>query len=68
MAVALASFLVAITNSGSLPSNIIGFVLHLAIGAVSLNIFMMVERRVKSPLVPLKLLLQPAVFAGINMC
>jgi MFS family permease len=64
MAVSLASFLVAITNSGSLPSNIIGFVLPLAVGAASLIIFIIVERRAKSPLVPLKLLFQPAVFAG----
>jgi MFS family permease len=64
MTVALVSFLVAITNSGSLPSNITGFVIPLAVGAVSLIIFIMVERRAKSPLVPLKLLFQPAVFVG----
>jgi MFS family permease len=64
MAVALVSFLVAITNSGSLSSNIIGFALPLVIGAVSLIIFVIVERRAKSPLVPLKLLFQPAIFVG----
>jgi MFS family permease len=64
MAVALVSFLVAITNSGSLSSNIIGFALPLVVGAVSLVIFIIVERRAKSPLVPLKLLFQPAVFTG----
>jgi MFS family permease len=64
MTVALVSFLVAITNSGSLSSNIIGFALPLVVGAVSLVIFIIVERRAKSPLVPLKLLFQPAVFTG----
>jgi MFS family permease len=64
MAVALVSFLVAITNSGSLPDNIIGFAIPLIIGAASLIIFLMVERKAKDPLVPLRLLMQPAVFAG----
>jgi hypothetical protein len=39
IAVALASFLVAITNNRSLPSNIIGFVLPLAIGAVTYYLY-----------------------------
>jgi MFS family permease len=64
MAVALVSFLVAITNSGSLPDNIIGFAIPLIIGVASLIIFLMVERKAKDPLVPLRLLMQPAVFAG----
>lgn len=64
MAVALVSFLVAITNSGSLPDNIIGFAIPLIIGVASLIIFLMVERKAKDPLVPLGLLMQPAVFAG----
>ena len=64
MAVAMVSFLIAITNSGKLPDNIIGFVIPLIIGAVSLILFLRVERKAKNPLVPLKLLLQPAIFAG----
>lgn len=64
MAVALVSFMIAITNSGSLPDNFIGFIIPLIVGAISLIIFLMVERRAKELLVPLKLLLQPAIFAG----
>lgn len=64
MTVSLVSFLIAITNSGSLPDNLIGFVIPLIIGAVSLIIFLRVEKKAKDPLVPLKLLMQPAIFAG----
>ena len=64
MTVSLVSFLIAITNSGSLPDNLIGFVVPLIIGAVSLIIFLRVEKKAKDPLVPLKLLMQPAIFAG----
>ena len=64
MAVSLVSFLVAITNSGSLLENPVGFTLPLVIGTVSLVIFVLVEKKAKSPLVPLKLLFQPAIFAG----
>ena len=64
MTVSLVSFLIAITNSGSLPDNLIGFVVPLIIGAVSLIIFLIVEKKAKDPLVPLKLLMQPAIFAG----
>jgi MFS family permease len=64
MTVALVSFMIAITNSGSLPDNFVGFIIPLIIGAISLSIFLVVEKRAKEPLVPLKLLLQPAIFAG----
>jgi MFS family permease len=64
MAVALVSFMVAITNSGKLPDNIIGFAIPLIIGAISLIIFLRVEKKAQNPLVPLKLLMQPAIFAG----
>jgi len=64
MTVSLVSFLVAITNSGSLSENPLGFAIPLVIGAISLVIFVLVEKRAKSPLVPLKLLLQPPIFAG----
>jgi MFS family permease len=64
MSVSLVSFLIAITNSGSLSENPLGFVVPLIIGAISLVMFILVERRSKSPLVPLKLLLLPPIFAG----
>jgi MFS family permease len=64
MSISLVSFLIAITNSGSLLENPLGFAIPIIIGAVSLVIFIRVEKRAKSPLVPLKLLLQPAIFAG----
>ncbi len=64
MSVSLVSFLIAITNSGSASENPLGFAVPLVIGAISLVLFIIVEKRTKSPLVPLKLLLQPAIFAG----
>ena len=64
MSVSLVSFLIAITNSGSLSENPLGFVVPLVIGAISLILFILVEKRAKSPLVPLKLLLSPPIFAG----
>jgi MFS family permease len=64
MSVSLVSFLIAITNSGSLLENPLGFAIPIIIGTGSLVIFIRVEKRAKSPLVPLKLLLQPAIFAG----
>jgi MFS family permease len=64
MTIALVSFLVAITNSGSLLENPVGFGVPLVIGAISLVIFVLVEKKAKDPLVPLKLLFQPAIFAG----
>jgi len=64
MTVSLVSFLVAITNSGSLVENPLGFVVPLIIGAIALVLFIIVEKKAKSPLVPLKLLLQPPIFAG----
>ena len=64
MTVALVSFMIAITNSGKLPDGIISFAVFLIIGSVSLILFLKVERKAKNPLVPLKLLMQPAIFAG----
>jgi MFS family permease len=64
MTVSLVSFLVAITNSGSALENPLGFAVPLVIGAISLILFVLVEKKSKSPLVPLKLLLQPPIFAG----
>ena len=62
MAVTLVAFLVALTNSTS--GNLLSFVTPIIIGAVSLVLFIIIENRVKNPLVPLKLLTQPAIFAG----
>jgi MFS family permease len=64
MTVSLVSFLVGITNSGSALENPLGFAVPLVIGAISLILFVLVEKKSKSPLVPLKLLLQPPIFAG----
>lgn len=64
MSVSLVSFLIAITNSGSLLENPLGFAVPMVIGAISLVIFILVEKKTKSPLVPLKLLFQPAIFTG----
>jgi MFS family permease len=64
MSVSLVSFLVAITNSSSLQEDPLGFAIPMVIGAISLVLFILVEKRAKSPLVPLKLLLQPPIFAG----
>ena len=64
MSVSLVSFLIAITNSGSLLENPLGFAVPMVIGVISLVIFILVEKKTKSPLVPLKLLFQPAIFTG----
>jgi MFS family permease len=64
MSVSLVSFLVAITNSSSLQEDPLGFAAPMVIGAISLVLFILVEKRAKSPLVPLKLLLQSPIFAG----
>jgi MFS family permease len=64
MSVSLVSFLVAITNSSSLSEDPLAFGVPMVIGAISLILFVLVEKRAKSPLVPLKLLLQPPIFAG----
>jgi MFS family permease len=60
----LVSFLVAVTNSSSLLEDPLGFAVPIIIGAISLVLFILVEKRAESPLVPLKLLLQPPIFAG----
>lgn len=62
MAVTLVAFLVALTNSSS--GNLLSFIIPMIIGAVSLVLFVITENKVKKPLVPIKLLTQPAIFAG----
>jgi MFS family permease len=64
MAVAIVSFLLSITFSGSIATNLIAFVLPLAVGVISLILFIIVERRTKSPLVNLKLMFHPVVLSG----
>ena len=64
MAVTLVSFLIAITFSGRIATNLIAFVVPLAIGVIFLVLFIFVEKRVKSPLVNLKLVFHPVIFTG----
>ena len=64
MAVTLVSFLIAITYSGSIATNPITFVVPLAIGVIFLVLFLIVEKRVKYPLVNLKLVFHPVIFVG----
>ena len=64
MAVTLVSFLIAITYSGSIAINPIAFVVPLAIGVIFLVIFLIVEKRVKYPLVNLKLVFHPVILIG----
>ena len=64
MAVTLVSFLIAITFSGSIATNPVAFVVPLAIGVIFLVLFIIVEKRVKYPLVNLKLVFHPVIFIG----
>jgi MFS family permease len=62
MAVTLVSFLIAITFSGSIATDLMAFVIPLVIGIIFLMLFIFVEKRVKSPLVNLKLVFHPVIF------
>ncbi|MFL6330025.1 MAG: MFS transporter [Nitrososphaeraceae archaeon] len=64
LTVTLVSFLVAITFSGSIASNLMAFVTPLVIGVIFLVLFLIVEKRVKPPLVNLKLVFHPVIFTG----
>jgi len=64
IAVTLVSFMVAITFSGSLTTNLAAFVIPLAIGIIFLILFMRVEKRARYPLVNLKLAFHPVIFTG----
>ena len=64
MTVTLVSFLIAITFSGSIATNLIGFVVPLVIGVIFLVLFIIVEKQVKSPLVNLKLVFHPVILVG----
>jgi MFS family permease len=64
LTVTLVSFLVAITYSTSITTNLARFVVPLAIGVISMVLFFIVEKRVKDPLVNLKLIFHPLIFTG----
>ncbi len=64
MTVTLVSFLVAITYSSSIATNLARFAVPLVIGAISMIVFFIVEKRVKDPLVNLKLIFHPVIFSG----
>jgi MFS family permease len=64
LTVTIVSFLLAITFVGSIATNLSAFVVPLIIGVISLVLFMRVEKRVKSPLVNLKLEFNAAIFTG----
>ena len=64
LTVTLVSFLVAITFSGSLTTNFVPFIVPLIIGVIFLVLFMKVEKRVKDPLVNLRLAFHPVIFTG----
>jgi MFS family permease len=64
MAVTIVSFLIAITFSGSIATNLMPFVIPLVIGVIFLVLFLIVEKRVKSPLVNLNLVFHPVIFTG----
>ena len=60
----IVSFLIAITFSGSIATNLMGFLIPLIIGVIFLVLFLIVEKQVKSPLVNLKLVFQPVILVG----
>jgi MFS family permease len=64
LAITLVSFLVAITVSGSIATNPAGFLIPLVIGIISAVLFIIVEKRVRLPLVNLKLVFHPVIFTG----
>jgi MFS family permease len=64
LTVTIVSFLLAITFIGSIATNLAAFVVPLIIGVVSLVLFIIVEKRVKPPLVNLKLEFNAVVFTG----
>jgi MFS family permease len=64
LTVTLVSFLVAITYSTSITTNLARFAVPLAIGVISMVILFIVEKRLKDPLVNLKLIFHPLIFSG----
>lgn len=64
LTVTIVSFLLAITFIGSIATNLTAFVAPLIIGIISLVLFLIVEKRVKPPLVNLKLGFNKAILTG----
>ena len=64
LTVTIVSFLLAITFIGSIATNATPFVVSLIIGIVSLVLFLIVEKRVKPPLVNLKLEFNKVIVVG----
>ncbi|MGC2575298.1 MAG: MFS transporter, partial [Candidatus Nitrosopolaris sp.] len=64
LTVTIVSFLIAITVSKSIATNLPAFAIPLAIGVISLVVFIRVEKRTISPLVNLKLAFHPVIFTG----
>src|SRR6478736_5978626 len=58
------SMFIAITLSKTITTNLIAFIVPLAIGVIFLVLFIKVEKRAKSPLVNLKLAFYPVIFTG----
>jgi MFS family permease len=64
LTVTIVGFLLAITFVGSIATNLIAFVAPLIIGIIALVLFLIVEKRVKPPLVNLKLEFNKAILVG----
>ncbi|MFY9870829.1 MAG: MFS transporter, partial [Candidatus Nitrosopolaris sp.] len=64
LTVTIVSFLMAITFSKSIVTNLLAFAVPLAIGVIFLVLFIIVEKRTKLPLVNLKLAFHPVIFTG----
>ncbi|HVI21417.1 MAG TPA: MFS transporter, partial [Bacillus sp. (in: firmicutes)] len=64
LTVTIVSFLIAITLSQTIKTNFIAFAVPLIIGVIFLVVFMIAEKRAKSPLVNLKLAFHPVIFTG----
>lgn len=64
LTVTIVGFLLAITFIGSIATNATPFVVSLIIGIVSLVLFLIVEKRVKPPLVNLKLEFNKVIVVG----
>lgn len=64
LTVTIVSFLIAITFSKSIVTNLPAFIVPLAIGVIFLVLFIIVEKRTKLPLINLKLAFHPVIFTG----
>jgi MFS family permease len=64
LTVTIVSFLLAITFIGSIATNLTPFAVSLIIGIIFLVLFMIVEKRVKPPLVNLKLEFNKVIVTG----